>query len=1116
MNDDDMEMAEMVISDNNAYLMAMGTGSRIEIHGADAQKETWTALDSTAQAGSNQLVVEDSTGWEVGDKIAITSTEMDWEESEDFTILAISDDGKTITLDGELGHTHRGEVKEYNNGKDPSDPDYLEWEVEVQAEVALLSRNVTIQGDADSVDDGFGGHTMVMNGAEQHIEGAEFFQMGQSGILGRYPVHWHLLGDEGEGQYVQNISVHNTYQKGITIHGTNNVRVEDVVIYDHFGHGLFLENGTETGNLVLGNLVFDTKIASDGEGSIPTDETKTSSYWIENPDNVFIGNHAGGSEANGFWIFQPDDTTVSDIIFRANTAHSTASHSLGISGFIQTNLNFRESQFDTDYAVIKDFTAWEAGSSVWAHSTNVVYDGLELYDADLFTMGENTFLDMLIVNDDRLDQISTHPAAQGAITLYRREGGNEFDGLHLEGFEGVQFDTVGSDLLQQPHVIVNYTDDLASLLPHIDQTQPNTGNGHKFLDIDGSFTGIEGAVLVPNGNGETEWLQVPIGTEYKGVPLESFISETNIGTLTISDGDDTKSSITISRHDGLSGVLDDNDYGSVIHQPVADTQDYAFLIEFPEAKTDATFALRDLREGDSAIYEIANVASVGDISGAVEANSFDEMMRLDESSYILTGDTIVLRLVGGEPIVDPDRALEDPAQDYRAEAIVELEGIVQPGNPTEYGDAEFTAELLTALEDQPARAEHGPVETGEASLPRTDADFELTPYASTSETTEVHDGLPRWSDPDTWGEAGMPGPNDTVVIGEGQTVVLDVSDVLVAGIIVDGGELIIEDELGLSIDLATDYLLVINGGLFQAGTEDDLLDTDFTLTLEGDDPDFDLMVSSILRGEQANTVFSVGETVESEPEDVVYGDGENNVFDGTADADTYYGRAGNDTIYGGESADDLRGGKDDDMLSGEDDNDRLYGNGGEDDLRGGEGDDKLYGGGDDDHLNGGLGDDLLRGGDGDDVIHGGGGSDHAKGGDGNDFIYNVAWAKGGEGEDTFAFDSAYMPDDTGKIVIRDFEAGTDSILLDTEAKVKQAGDHVRITMDGADFKIVVKNADADEVADTLQFDLDYAAGSAESVAADPGHYDIHQGQAPDPGTYSIQLGTAPEDLMAGL
>ena len=43
MNGDDMmemgmEMSEMIISDNNAYLMAMGEGSRIEIHAADVEK----------------------------------------------------------------------------------------------------------------------------------------------------------------------------------------------------------------------------------------------------------------------------------------------------------------------------------------------------------------------------------------------------------------------------------------------------------------------------------------------------------------------------------------------------------------------------------------------------------------------------------------------------------------------------------------------------------------------------------------------------------------------------------------------------------------------------------------------------------------------------------------------------------------------------------------------------------------------------------------------------------------------------------------------------------------------------------------------------------------------
>ena len=70
----------------------------------------------------------------------------------------------------------------------------------------------------------------------------------------------------------------------------------------------------------------------------------------------------------------------------------------------------------------------------------------------------------------------------------------------------------------------------------------------------------------------------------------------------------------------------------------------------------------------------------------------------------------------------------------------------------------------------------------------------------------------------------------------------------VKGIIVNGGELIVEDDANLDIDLSTDYLLIINGGLFQAGTETKLLDTDFTLTLEGDDPEFDLNVTSVLTG----------------------------------------------------------------------------------------------------------------------------------------------------------------------------------------------------------------------------------------------------------------------------
>jgi cell migration-inducing and hyaluronan-binding protein len=248
-----MEEDDVVISDNNAYLMAMGEGSRIEIHAVDREKESWTELSETAEAGSNELKVTEATGWQVGDLIAIASTSDEWTESEEFTVLDISDDGMTITLDSELTYSHQGETVHYENGL--TGEDALEWDVEIRAEVALLSRNVTIQGDEDSVDDGYGAHTMVMDGAEQYIEGAEYYRVGQVDELGRYPIHWHMLGD-AEGQYVEGVSVHDSYQKGSTIHGTSNIRYEDNVIYNTVGHGVFFEDGSENGNQIITNLVF--------------------------------------------------------------------------------------------------------------------------------------------------------------------------------------------------------------------------------------------------------------------------------------------------------------------------------------------------------------------------------------------------------------------------------------------------------------------------------------------------------------------------------------------------------------------------------------------------------------------------------------------------------------------------------------------------------------------------------------------------------------------------------------------------------------------------------------------------------------------------------------------
>ena len=55
-------------------------------------------------------------------------------------------------------------------------------------EVALLSRNIRFEGDTDDPDSLLGAHFMVMHtpDVDQLIEGAEFFNFGQQGVLGKY------------------------------------------------------------------------------------------------------------------------------------------------------------------------------------------------------------------------------------------------------------------------------------------------------------------------------------------------------------------------------------------------------------------------------------------------------------------------------------------------------------------------------------------------------------------------------------------------------------------------------------------------------------------------------------------------------------------------------------------------------------------------------------------------------------------------------------------------------------------------------------------------------------------------------------------------------------------
>ncbi len=268
------------------------TSGSLELHGQEVR--SWTQLVEHARAGSAELVLREPTDWRSGDRLAISATGYNPAESEDVVVAEVA--GNRVRLRQPLRHSHWG-VLQTIAGR----------QLDERAQVALLSRNVVIQGDADSEASGFGAHVMVHPGATAHIEGAEFHRVGQRGVVGRYPLHWHLAGD-ASGQYARNNAVWHSYSRCMTIHGTHRVTLEANVCYDHEGHGFFLEDGIERGNVLVRNLGMRTRAPEAAQRLLPSD-AQPATFWVSNPDNDLHDNVAAGSDGFGIWYSLPEYPT---------------------------------------------------------------------------------------------------------------------------------------------------------------------------------------------------------------------------------------------------------------------------------------------------------------------------------------------------------------------------------------------------------------------------------------------------------------------------------------------------------------------------------------------------------------------------------------------------------------------------------------------------------------------------------------------------------------------------------------------------------------------------------------------------------------------------------------
>lgn len=513
-----------IFASGDKFISAIG-GGQIDMHGID--RVSWTSLNTNVAAGATLINVKEPIDWPVGSKIVITSSSRNWAEAEERLITNVSANGRNITLDAPLAHKHIGVSKTYTR---PSDN--KTWTADIRAEVGLLSRNITVQGDAASNSTKFGGHIMVHYNSKAYLNNVELFRMGQESELGRYPFHWHLVKNGGSGQYIKNSSVHRSYNRAITVHGTDYTAVENNVCYDHMGHGIFLEDGGERFNIFKDNLVLSTKRPADGKEVTPSDNQfnqnqnrSPSSFWITNPNNIFEGNVAAGSPGTGYWFIFPvnpvgdsgNDPYYSTQepwkeplgSFINNTVHSTGN-----------GMDFFD-RLDPDHSIRTNWGWNNATTHLFENSlvyacTNGIYSGLGVGGpVENVIFRNNVFVE----NKCALFLAAYNHVENGVFVAYSGEnmfngsrfGFHTYDGAaRMKQCHFIGFNTNEASLIQPGGAATKHTNTtwenittdhsgyMSILYPDYASYRSNSPNvwTESLYDVDGSLTGLAGATVV--------------------------------------------------------------------------------------------------------------------------------------------------------------------------------------------------------------------------------------------------------------------------------------------------------------------------------------------------------------------------------------------------------------------------------------------------------------------------------------------------------------------------------------------------------------------------------------------------------------------------------------------
>ena len=248
-------------------------GGRIDLHG-DA-RTSWVPLGNSTAPGHNTLRLAQPVDWRAGERIAIASG-ADHSLLEERSIDDVGADCLTVRLQAPVWHRHHGKHAPLRH--------VLPGSV---GKVVLLSRNIVIEGCAESDRNSVGAFCMIAGTADDptrhsigRFSGVEFRRMGQFNRPGRYPLHWHDNGDAADSSVVGCL-IHQSYQRGIVTVGSRHVRISGNVVMKPYGHGYIVESEDNSPQLVTTNLALRPRVVRFADQKMRSYcEHRPRAFWI--------------------------------------------------------------------------------------------------------------------------------------------------------------------------------------------------------------------------------------------------------------------------------------------------------------------------------------------------------------------------------------------------------------------------------------------------------------------------------------------------------------------------------------------------------------------------------------------------------------------------------------------------------------------------------------------------------------------------------------------------------------------------------------------------------------------------------------------------------------------